>query len=126
MIGVGEAGKEAVLPLSELWSNMRQIVDGVMQQRGGQLAAAVAGGGAYDVYNTYNAPEMQAPEVVKAAGQNGETHNISITSNPTIYVEGEKPGDLEAKLEQNNRRLLQEVEELLDKKDDDERRSRYD
>lgn len=43
----------------------------------------------------------------------------------TIVVNGDQPDDLEEKLEANNKKLLQEVEDLLDKKEDDERRSRY-
>lgn len=82
------------------------------------------------VVNTYsttnNAPEMQAPEVVRAAGQGGGGYNITITNSPTIHVNGEQPEDLDEKLEENNKNLLREVEELLDKKEDDERRSRYD
>lgn len=82
------------------------------------------------VVNTYsttnNAPETQAPEVVRAAGQSGGGHNITITNSPTIHVSGEQPEDLDKKLEENNKNLLREVEELLDKKEDDERRSRYD
>ena len=41
------------------------------------------------------------------------------------HVDGDKAGDLEEKLEENNRNLLQEVEDLLDKRNDDERRSRH-
>lgn len=82
------------------------------------------------VVNTYsttnNAPEMQAPEVVRAAGQGGGGYNITITNSPTIHVNGDQPEDLDAKLEENNKNLLREVEDLLDKKEDDERRSRYD
>ena len=58
--------------------------------------------------------------------RSGGGNNITITNSPVIHVDGEKPDDLEEKLEENNRRLLQEVEDLLDKKDDDERRSKYD
>lgn len=79
-------------------------------------------------YTTNNATEeVQAPQVPYTAGQSGGGgYTITINNNPNIYVQGDEPDDLEAKLEENNRRLLQEVEDLLDKKDDDERRSRYD
>ena len=33
LMGGGEAGKEAVLPLSELWSNMKSVVAGVVSQQ---------------------------------------------------------------------------------------------
>ena len=62
--------------------------------------------------------------MVSGAGQGGGI-SLTINNNPTVYVEGDKPGDLEEKLEENNRNLLQEVEDLLDKRNDDERRSRH-
>lgn len=71
-----------------------------------------------------NAPEVKAPEVVSGAGQGGGI-SLTVNSNPTVYVEGDKPGDLEEKLEENNRNLIREVEDLLDKRSDDERRSRH-
>lgn len=80
------------------------------------------------VLNTYsttnNAQEVQAPEVIKGTGS-GSSTNIKINNNPVINVDGDNPEDLEEKLEENNRRLLQQVENLFDKKQDDERRSRY-
>lgn len=79
-----------------------------------------------NAYTTNNAPEVKAPEVMKTAGQGGGGNNIQVTNSPTIIVNGDKPDDLEEKLEENNRKLLQEVENRLDKKNDDERRSRYD
>ena len=50
----------------------------------------------------------------------------TINNNPTIVVNGDKPEDLDAKLEENNKRLLRDVEELLDEKEDKERRQKYD
>ena len=72
---------------------------------------------------TYSA-HRKPPEVVSGAGQGGG-NNITITNSPTIYVDSDKAGDFEEKLEENNRNLLQEVEDLLDKRNDDERRSRH-
>ena len=40
-MGGGEAGKEAVLPLAELWSNMKSIVAGVVQGNQNDGAASV-------------------------------------------------------------------------------------
>lgn len=77
------------------------------------------------VVNSYSTTNT-APEVVRAAGQGGGGYNITITNSPTIHVDGNQPEDLDEKLEENNKNLLREVEELLDKKEDDERRSRYD
>lgn len=41
LLGGGEAGKEAVLPLTELWSNMKSIVAGVVQGNQNDGAASV-------------------------------------------------------------------------------------
>lgn len=70
-----------------------------------------------------NVPGVSAPELKSTTGQRSVT--VTINNNPTIHVDGDKPGDLEEKLEENNRRLLQQVKDLLDKRDDDERRSVY-
>ena len=88
--------------------------------------AAVQAAGVTNITNN-NAPEnvpgVSAPELRSTTGQSSIT--VTINNNPTIHVDGDKPGDLEEKLEENNRRLLQEVKDLLDKRDDDERRSVY-
>ncbi|MBQ0067559.1 MAG: phage tail tape measure protein [Phascolarctobacterium sp.] len=68
-----------------------------------------------------------APEVTPGAGSgNGGTNNFTINNNPTIVIEGDKPEDLDAKLEENNQRLLREMEDLMDQKKDKEERQRYD
>jgi len=89
-------------------------------------AAAVQAAGVTNITNN-NAPEnvpgVSAPELRSTTGQRSVT--VTINNNPTIHVDGDKPGDLEEKLEENNRRLLQQVKDLLDKRDDDERRSVY-
>lgn len=89
-------------------------------------AAAVQASGVANITNN-NVPgrmqEVNAPELRSGAGQRNTS--IVINNNPAIHVDGDKPGDLEEKLEENNRRLLQRVRELLDKLDDDERRSVY-
>lgn len=73
--------------------------------------------------NNYNT----APEVTPGAGSSGGgTNNFTINNNPTIVVEGDKPEDLDAKLEENNNRLLRQMEDLMDEKADKERRQRYD
>lgn len=57
---------------------------------------------------------------------NGGTNNIEINNSPTIIVNGDQPDDLEAKLEENNQKLLKQVENLLDDKKDKEERQKYD
>jgi TP901 family phage tail tape measure protein len=48
-----------------------------------------------------------------------------IEYSPTIYVNGDKPGDLEEKLRANNESLLRMFEEFLRKQRDNERRMSY-
>ena len=67
-----------------------------------------------------------APEVTAGAGNGGGAKNVTINNNPTIVINGDKPEDLDAKLEENNRKLLRDVEDLLDEKEDKERRQKYD
>lgn len=67
-----------------------------------------------------------APEVAASAGNGGGAKNVTINNNPTIVINGDKPEDLDAKLEENNRKLLRDVEDLLDEKEDKERRQKYD
>jgi len=89
-------------------------------------AAAVQAAGVTNITNNNapeRVPEVSAPELRSTAGQG--SNSIVINNNPVIYVNGDKPGDLEEKLEENNRRLLQRVKDLLDKLDDDERRTVY-
>ena len=49
----------------------------------------------------------------------------NVTYNPTIIVNGDKPRDLEQKLEENNRRLLRQLEEIMNRKEDYNRRAVY-
>ena len=72
LLGGGEAGKEAVLPLSELWSNMKSVVAGVVGSQpeasgaadmfgrikqlveGGQAVGQEGGSVTKELYNTIN------------------------------------------------------------------------
>ena len=77
LLGGGEAGKEAVLPLSELWSNMKSVVAGVV---GSQPEAS----GAEDMFGRIK----QLVEGGQAVGQEGgsvtkELYN-SINNNNTV------------------------------------------
>ena len=125
----GEAGPELVTnaPGRTVYT-AQQTKDIFSAQNAAAQVAQAAGAGqttSQVFYNTTNnAPEVKPPEVVSGAGQGGG-NNITITNSPTIYVDSDKAGDLEEKLEENNRNLLQEVEDLLDKRNDDERRSRH-
>ena len=51
--------------------------------------------------------------------------SIVINSSPTIYINGDRPGDLEEKLAAYNRQLAKMVEDILYRRGDTERRSAY-
>lgn len=76
------------------------------------------------VYNNVNmAAGVDAP-TVKTDSMPRST-NITIHNQPTIHVDGNVPDDLENKLKKNNEELLNEVDERMRKKEEDERRGRY-
>lgn len=124
----GEAGPELITnaPGRTVYTAQQTKDIFSAQNAAAQVAQAAGAGQTSQVfYNTTNAPEVKPQEVVSGAGQQGGGISLTVNSNPTIYVEGDKPDDLEEKLEENNRNLLREVEDLLDKRSDDERRSRH-
>ena len=124
----GENGPELITNAPGRTVYTAQQTRGILnaQNQARNTAAAVQAAGVTNVTNN-NAPEnvpgVSAPELRSGAGQRSVT--VTINNHPTIHVDGNKPGDLEEKLEENNRRLLQQVKDLLDKRDDDERRSVY-
>lgn len=75
------------------------------------------------VYSVNTATGVQAP-TVKADSTQRST-KIEINNQPIIHVDGNKPGDLEEKLKKNNEDLLNQVDERIRKKEEDERRGRY-
>ena len=125
----GEAGPELITnaPGRTVYT-AQQTKDIFSAQNAAAQVTQAAGAGqttSQVFYNTTNnAPEVKLPEVVSGAGAGGG-NSVTINSNPIIYVDSDKAGDLEEKLEENNRNLLREVEDLLDKRNDDERRSRH-
>ena len=125
----GEAGPELITnaPGRTVYTAQQTKDIFSAQNVAAQVAQTAGTGKASQVYynTTNNAPEVKAPEVVSGAGQQGGGNSVTINSNPTIYVDSDKSGDFEEKLEENNRNLLREVEDLLDKRSDDERRSRH-
>lgn len=124
----GENGPELITNAPGRTVYTAQQTQGILKAQNltGSTAAAVQAAGVTNITNN-NAPEnvpgVSAPELRSTTGQRNVT--VTINNNPTIHVDGDKPGDLEEKLEENNRRLLQQVKDLLDKRDDDERRSVY-
>ena len=97
-----------------------------IMERSQQAASSVAGVTLPQAAGVDRTPQIQnnrAPEVIGTGGGGG--FNLTLHNTPTIIVEGDKPGDLEEKLEANNQKLLRDVEEIIRKKEDDERRSDY-
>ena len=124
----GENGPELITNAPGRTVYTAQQTRGILnaQNQARNTVAAVQEAGITNITNnnaTENVTGVSVPELRSGAGQRSVT--VTINNNPTIYVDGDKPGDLEKKLEENNRRLLQQVKELLDKRDDDERRSVY-
>jgi hypothetical protein len=55
----------------------------------------------------------------------GGEAKFEINYNPTVYVDGGKPGDLEEKLKRNNEKLLQMFRDFLRQQYENERRMSY-
>lgn len=86
-----------------------------------QRAAAEATKTAPTVADAKTAPTVAAGSGSRNGG-GGKT--ITVNNNPTIIVNGNRPDDLEEKLERNNQNLLQQIDEKLSS-DEDERRTRF-
>ncbi len=67
---------------------------------------------------------VNSPKIAVAGA--GGSYKIEVYNQPTIYVDGEKDGDLENKLKKNNETLLNMIDAKLRKKEEDETRSKYD
>ena len=124
----GEAGPELITNAPGRTVFTAAQTKDIMAAQGAVSAAAAAaptvGGAGVQTASTVNA----APTVAAGAGvtNNDRTNHVEIHNSPTIVVNGDQPGDLEAKLEENNQKLLKKVENLLDDKADKEERQRYD
>lgn len=99
LLGGGEAGKEAVLPLSELWSNMKSVVAGVVSQQpnaatamfdkikqlsGGQEATQQPESATKQLYNN-----VTTNNTVTKTNENSNTNDSSkIVYSPQIIIQG--------------------------------------
>lgn len=106
LLGGGEAGREAVLPLSELWQNMRSVVAGVVGSAVPQPAADSGGAGMFDrikqlvnggptagseggsvtkeLYNTVNNNNT----VNKTSEANSSDNSSKVVFSPQITIQG--------------------------------------
>ena len=81
-----------------------------------QLAYAYAGGGL---------AQKVEPIRVQTGDNSRRSIKVEVINQPVIHVDGNKPDDLEEKLEKNNKKLLDEVEERIRQKEENERRGKY-
>lgn len=65
------------------------------------------------------------PEVTRNPSGGGGTQNLTINNSPTIIVQGDKPDDLDQKLEENNQKLIRDIREMQRQDAEAERRSDY-
>ena len=69
--------------------------------------------------------EMGQKPLPALQSSHSKKQSFTIEYRPTIYVHGDKPGDLEEKLKQNNENLLLMFKEFLRKQREDEWRERF-
>ncbi len=124
----GEKGPELITNAAGMTvftaSQTRDIMQS--QNAAAQTAATVQAMPAIDGAQAQTVNNYQtAPEVASGTGSNGKSNNITINNNPTIVVNGDTPDDLDAKLEENNRKLLRDVKDMVEEKEDNERRQKY-
>lgn len=90
-------------------------------------AAAAAGGAAMPVQQIYSArtaPGVTAPTVTAETGT--RTTTLTLQSNPVFNVNGGNPEELRGMFDEYQQDTLNKVDEMWRKKEDDERRGRYD
>lgn len=124
----GEKGPELITNAAGMTvftaSQTRDIMQS--QNAAAQTAATVQAMPAVDGAQAQTVNNYQtAPEVASGTGSNGKSKNITINNNPTIVVNGDTPDDLDAKLEENNRKLLRDVKDMMEEEEDMERRQKY-
>lgn len=90
----------------------------IMERVGGFISAIKSVAVNHTAAN--NAPTLQT---IPTKGSGAQSFTIQYS--PTIYVDGNKPGDLEEKLKQNNESLLQTFKEFLRRERENERRTAY-
>lgn len=122
----GEAGPELITNApgrTVFTANQTKDIMAV-QNAARAVAAPTIGDAGVQTASTVNT----APVVITRAGvtKNDHMNHIEIHNSPTIVVHENQQDDLEAKLEENNQKLLKQVEDLLDDKEDKEERQRYD
>lgn len=124
----GEKGPELITNAAGMTVFTASQTRDIMQSQNAatQTAATVQAMPAVDGAQAQTVNNYQtAPEVASGTGSNGKSNNITINNNPTIVVNGDTPDDLDAKLEENNRKLLRDVKDMMEEEEDMERRQKY-
>ncbi len=124
----GEAGPELITNAPGRTVFTADQTKDIMAAQGAAKAAAAEAPTVGNAWQQTASTVNTAPTVAAGAGvtNNDRTNHIEIHNSPTIVVNGDQPDDLEAKLEENNQKLLKQVENLLDDKADKEERQKYD
>lgn len=113
------------------------FIAGDVGGKGGELVTGARGRKVFTAIETQKifANISRAKAITATAGNASKLRNMptsgggnqsfTIQYSPTIYVDGNKPGDLEEKLKKNNESLLQIFKEFLRQERENERRMTY-
>lgn len=126
LLGGGEAGKEAVLPLSELWSNMKSVVAGVVGNQpesggaadmfgkvkqlveGGQTVGQEGGSVTRELYNTVNNNNT----VNRTSETSSSDDSQRIVYSPQVTIQGNaSKEDVQAALDMSQEKFNQMMAE---------------
>ncbi len=83
---------------------------------GPQMRIAYAGAGP---------AQTMEPISLQAGDSSRRSLSVEVVNQPVIHVDGNKPDDLEEKLEKNNQSLLNQLKEYIRQKEEEERRGKY-
>lgn len=124
----GEKGPELITNAPGMTVYTAERTQKILETSNRAAAAVKAAPAAVQVggYGGNHVAEVKtAPEVTRNPGRGGGTQNITVNNSPTIVVNGDKPDDLEQKLEANNQKLIREIREMQRQDAEDERRAVY-
>ena len=136
--GVGGKGINIpLIPKLETGSNYTPdtFIAGDVNGKGGELVTGARGRKVFTAAetssifenikaaNAMNSAPRAMPTAIPISGGGGQSFTIQYS--PTIYVDGNTPGDLEEKLKQNNESLLQLLKDFLRQQRENERRMEF-
>ncbi len=124
----GEKGPELITNAPGMTVYTAERTQKILETSNRAAAAAKAAPAATQVGSYGGNPVAEvktAPEVTRNPGRGGGTQNLTVNNSPTIIVQGDKPDDLDQKLEANNQKLIREIREMQRQEVEDERRAVY-